>query len=123
MAIPRISEFIILAQITVGSILGIKLASIRISEITKYLQDAVTSIILILSTYLVVGLLTAYFANTNFLEMFLAFAPGGFYEITLLGIIFGFDMAFVAFHHTIRVIIVFLALPILMSKNILRKMF
>ena len=76
LAIPRISEFIILAQITVGSILGIKLASIRISEITKYLQDAVTSIILILSTYLVVGLLTAYFANTNFLEMFLAFAPG-----------------------------------------------
>jgi uncharacterized membrane protein AbrB (regulator of aidB expression) len=30
--------------------------------------------------------------------------PGGLYEVTLLALIFGFDVAFVAFHHTVRII-------------------
>ena len=40
----------------------------------------------------------------NFLELWLAFVPGGLYEVTLLALIFGFDVAFVAFHHTVRII-------------------
>jgi uncharacterized membrane protein AbrB (regulator of aidB expression) len=39
--------------------------------------------------------------------------PGGLYEVTLLALIFGFDVAFVAFHHTVRVMLIFLSLPVL----------
>ena len=53
----------------------------------------------------------------QFLQMLLAFIPGGFYEVTLLSLIFGFDVAFVAFHHSIRVILVFLLLPLAISKK------
>ena len=45
--------------------------------------------------------------------MWLAFVPGGLYEVTLLALIFGFDVAFVAFHNTIRVMMIFVALPML----------
>jgi uncharacterized membrane protein AbrB (regulator of aidB expression) len=47
--------------------------------------------------------------------MLLAFVPGGLYEVTLLALIFGFDVAFVAFHHTIRVMLVFLGLPFVIA--------
>jgi len=32
-------------------------------------------------------------------------------KIILLAVIFGFDIAVIAFHHTIRVILIFLAMP------------
>jgi len=35
--------------------------------------------------------------------------------VTLLALIFGFDVAFVAFHHTIRVMMVFLGLPFVIA--------
>ena len=47
--------------------------------------------------------------------MLLAFIPGGLYEVTLLALVFGFDVAFVGFHHTIRIILIFLALPVLVK--------
>ena len=56
--------------------------------------------------------------DVQFLGMLLAFIPGGFYEVTLLSLIFGFDVAFVAFHHSIRVVLVFLLLPLTVSKII-----
>jgi len=47
----------------------------------------------------------------------LAFIPGGLYEVTLLALIFGFDIAFVAFHHTVRVMMVFFGLPFIIAKT------
>ena len=43
----------------------------------------------------------------DFVNMLLVFVPGGLYEVTLLALIFGFDVAFVAFHHTIRMMLIF----------------
>jgi uncharacterized membrane protein AbrB (regulator of aidB expression) len=60
---------------------------------------------------------TALVLEVQFLRMLLAFIPGGLYEVTLLSLIFGFDVAFVAFHHSIRVILVFLLLPLAVSKK------
>ena len=45
----------------------------------------------------------------------MAFVPGGLYEVTLLALIFGFDVAFVAFHHTVRVVMIFLSMPMIVS--------
>jgi uncharacterized membrane protein AbrB (regulator of aidB expression) len=42
--------------------------------------------------------------------------PGGLYEVTLLALVFGFDVAYVAFHHTVRTMIIFMSLPILVNR-------
>jgi uncharacterized membrane protein AbrB (regulator of aidB expression) len=52
-------------------------------------------------------------SGISFLAAWLAFVPGGLYEVTLLALVFGFDVAFVAFHHTVRVMLIFLTLPAL----------
>ena len=101
----------------IGGIIGVRLASVNFHEIAKYLKDAVFGALLVVSAFALVATLTAFVLDVQFLRMLLAFIPGGFYEVTLLSLIFGFDVAFVAFHHSIRVVLVFLLLPLTVSKK------
>ena len=115
--IPRINEFIILAQLTIGGMIGARLASVEILEIIKHLKDAILSAILVILVYVLVALVIAWIMNVQFLGMLLAFIPGGFYEVTLIALIFGFDLAFIAFHHSVRMMLVFLLLPKIISRT------
>ena len=113
--VPRISEFIILAQVTIGSSVGSRLAKVPLVELAPYIRDAIVNAIIVLMTYGLVAFAVASLTNIDFIKMLLAFVPGGLYEVTLLALIFGFDVAFVAFHHTIRVMMVFIGLPLVVS--------
>ena len=75
------------------------------------LKDAFIASAIILTCYLVSATGLAMISGKSFLSLWLAFVPGGLYEVTLLALVFGFDVAFVAFHHTIRVVMIFLSLP------------
>ena len=77
------------------------------------LGDAFQVTAFIIAAYLGAAFLMAAVSGENFLRLWLAFVPGGLYEVTLLALLFGFDVAFVAFHHTVRVVMIFLALPAL----------
>ncbi len=108
--LPRIHEFVILAQLAIGGAIGARLAQVAVSEVLSYLKDAVINAVMILGLYMLATLLMAALGDTALLEIWLAFVPGGLYEVTLLALIFGFDVAFVAFHHTVRIIPLFFAL-------------
>ena len=115
-AIPRINEFVIIAQLVIGGAVGARLAQVSFSEVLQYLRDGLINTILILAAYLTATLLMSSIMGVSFLEMWLAFVPGGLYEVTLLALIFGFDIAFVAFHHTVRIMMVFLTMPFIVSR-------
>ena len=114
--IPRINEFVIIAQLVIGGAVGARLAQVSFSEVLQYLRDGLINTILILAAYLTATLLMSSIMEVSFLEMWLAFIPGGLYEVTLLALIFGFDIAFVAFHHTVRIMMVFLTMPFIVSR-------
>ena len=109
--LPRIGEFVILAQLTIGGGIGARLASVSVKEVIATLKDAFIASAIILTCYLVSATGLAMISGKSFLSLWLAFVPGGLYEVTLLALVFGFDVAFVAFHHTIRVVMIFLSLP------------
>ncbi len=113
--IPRISEFVIIAQIVIGASVGARLARVPFRQLATYIRDAIVNSAIVLSTYGVTAYCLAALTGIDFIKMLLAFIPGGLYEVTLLALIFGFDIAFVAFHHTIRVMMVFLGLPFIIS--------
>ena len=115
-AIPRINEFVIIAQLVIGGAVGARLAQVSFSEVLQYLRDGLINTILLLAAYLTATLLMSSIMGVSFLEMWLAFVPGGLYEVTLLALIFGFDIAFVAFHHTVRIMMVFLTMPFIVSR-------
>lgn len=111
--IPRINEFIILAQITIGGAVGAKLAQINLKELLSHLWDAIANAIIVIGIYVGIAVLLATLGGLEPMKMVLAFIPGGIYEVTVLALVFGFDVAFVAFHHTVRVLLIFLSLPFL----------
>jgi membrane AbrB-like protein len=114
--LPRISEFIILAQLVIGGGIGARLASVSVHEVLEILKDAIIVSIMILACYLVAAVTLVFALGSSFLSLWLAFVPGGLYEVTLLALIFGFDVAFVVFHHTIRIVMIFLALPVFVTR-------
>lgn len=115
-AIPRINEFVIIAQLVIGGAVGARLAQVSFSEVLQYLSDGLVNTVLILASYLTATFLMSSVMDVSFLEMWLAFVPGGLYEVTLLALIFGFDIAFVAFHHTVRIMMVFLTMPLIITR-------
>ena len=111
--LPRVNEFVILAQLAIGGAVGARLAKVPFRDLLGYLKDACATTVLIVSAYFLSTAAIAFATGSAFLTVWLAFVPGGLYEVTLLALVFGFDVAFVAFHHTIRVMMIFVALPIL----------
>ena len=109
--IPRIFEFVMLAQLAIGGAVGARLSQVRFTELLVYLNDAVMNTAMILSLYFLAALVMVQMTGLDLLSLWLAFVPGGLYEVTLLALIFGFDIAFVAFHHTARIILIFLTMP------------
>lgn len=109
--IPRVQEFIILAQVTIGGGVGARLSQVKLRELFGYLGDALVITFLLVSVYCLVALILGQWMGVDLMQMVLAFIPGGLYEVTVLALIFGYELAFVAFHHTIRVLMIFLALP------------
>ena len=111
--IPRISEFVILAQVAIGGAIGARLAQVQFRELYSYIADAVVSAVIMLVVYAISALFLNALFGLDLIKLWLAFVPGGLYEVTLLALLFGFDVAFVAVHHTIRIMFIILSLPVL----------
>lgn len=111
--IPRVNEFVILAQIVIGGGVGARLSRVPVKELFGYLKDAVATTAIILTAYITSAIAISAITDTSFLSVWLAFVPGGLYEVTLLAMIFGFDVAFVALHHTIRIMLVIFSMPLI----------
>ena len=116
--VPRISEFIVAVQLVIGGAIGARLARVQARELTVYILDAIANALILISIFVVAVYLLSRVMPFEFLNLLLAFIPGGIYEVTLLSLLFGFDVAYVAFHHAIRVLLVFFALPLFITPKI-----
>ena len=109
--VPQIFEFLMLAQLVIGCGVGARLAQVEFADLLVYLKDAAINTSIIIALYFGAAVVIAILLGVTILEVWLAFVPGGLYEVTLLSVIFGFNIAFIAFHHTIRIIIIFVTMP------------
>jgi membrane AbrB-like protein len=113
--IPRINEFVFLAQVTIGGTVGARLGQVRVKVLAGYLRDAIVSVFLVTSVFVCAAYIMASITGMVYLDIMLAFVPGGIYEVTLLSLIFGFDVAFVAIHHGTRMLFILFSLPIVLK--------
>lgn len=114
--IPRLGEFVLIAQLFIAGTIGSRLAKVPLREVGVGLADGAVTAILLIGSYILVAVLCHQMLGLDLMEMILAFIPGGLYEVTLLALIFGFDaaLAFIAIHHTLRILLIFFSLPWLM---------
>ena len=115
--IPRLSEFVLVAQLFIAGTIGARLAKVPVREVGLGLGDGFVTAIVLIGSYVLIAYLGHVALGIDLMELILAFIPGGLYEVTLLALIFGFDaaLAFVAFHHTLRILLIFFSLPWLMQ--------
>ena len=100
----RLNEFILLAQITIGGQIGSRLSRVPFREVISYLIDGLLVSMVTLSIYTSFAVGVAALLGMRLLDAYIGFVPGGLYEVTVLSVLFGLDVAFVAFHNTLRVV-------------------
>ncbi len=60
--------------------------------------------------------LKAMMMGFEFIPTFLSFAPGGIHEMVVISVAYNIDPIFVSYHHFLRIFIIVLFLPFLLSK-------
>ena len=113
--IPRISEFVLLAQLTIGGAVGARLGQVEPRVLRGYLRDALVLVGMMMCVFVSVAALMSVFTGFVFFDVMLAYVPGGLYEISLLSLLFGFDVVFIAIHHATRMLFILLSLPWLLK--------
>ena len=113
--IPRINEFVFLAQLTIGGAVGSRLGQVRVKVLAGYMRDGIVNVVLVIYVFACTAYLMASIIGMEYLDVMLAFVPGGLYEVTLLSLIFGFDVAFVAIHHGTRMLFILFSIPLVLK--------
>lgn len=108
-------EILVIAQITVGTLLGSQFRGLTWREFSSTVVWGVAFTILLLGLTAVVVIGVAHLTGFNTMSVMLAYAPGGQTEINLLTYILGLDVAYVALHHLARLAIVILGAQIVFA--------
>jgi uncharacterized protein len=102
----------LLAQVFIGMSVGVHYVGITLRELQSTVVLGVAFVILL-------ALITAVFVETVVLtgladpvDAFLAFAPAGQAEMTVLAIIVGADLGYVILHHLTRMVLVITGAPL-----------
>lgn len=106
------AEIIILAQVVMGTTLGCRFIGVSAQEVGIALlqSTAVTLISMVIAVAFAFG--TARLTGLMPDQVLLAFAPGGLTEMSLVAIAIQADVAFVALHHVVRIVLVVAAAPL-----------
>lgn len=106
------AEAIVFAQFMIGLGIGVRYAGITLSEVRRFVLSGVAFV-------LALAALAALFTEVIVLlglaapvNAFLAFAPGGQAEMTVLAIVAGADLGYVIIHHLTRIMLVITGAPI-----------
>ena len=106
------AEAIIAAQFFIGCTIGVHFRGVTWSELTRIVAAGVAYVmVLAVLAAGFTGFVTA-LGLGHPVEAFLAFAPGGQAEMTVLAIVTGADLGFVITHHLTRIVLVILGAPL-----------
>jgi membrane AbrB-like protein len=105
-------EAIVVAQVFIGLGIGVKYVGVTLRELRSFILSGIAFVAIL-------ALLAALFTEIVTLsglakpvEGFLAFAPGGQAEMTVLALASGADLGFVILHHLTRVVMVIMGAPV-----------
>ena len=107
--------FINIAFVFLGTALGTRLNGLKIKELIFFMFHG----IIVSSILIIISMITAYlltFIGFEFIPTFLSFVPGGIHEMIVISVAYNIDPIFVSYHHFLRIFIIVLFLPFLLSK-------
>jgi len=114
------SEISIAVQIAMGSTIGARFCGVSIMQLGRLMGLAFGLAVMMMSVTLLAAWLLASATGLPFDALVLAFAPGGFAEMALAALSMNIDPSFVSTHHGLRLIIIVIMAPIIISHVIRR---
>ena len=107
---PR--EAILAAQFFIGMGIGVGYVGVTLQELRRIVLSGMVFVVILAFLAFLVTEAVVQLGLASPVEGFLAFAPGGQAEMTVLAIIAGADLGFVVVHHLARLTLVILGAPI-----------
>jgi membrane AbrB-like protein len=101
-------EVLVVAQISVGVMLGCQFRGLTFKEFSGTMTWGIANAVVLLALTWGIATLVANLTGFDPVSVLLAFAPGGQTELNLLAYVLGLDVAYVALHHLMRLAIVIL---------------
>lgn len=107
---PR--EAILLAQFFIGCTIGVQFVGVTLTELRQVVTAGVAYVVILAILAAGFTAVVTMLGLGHPIEAFLAFAPGGQAEMTVLAIVSGADLGFVITHHLTRIVLVIIGAPI-----------
>lgn len=107
---PR--EIVNLAQYVIGCVAGCRFVGTPFREVVRGLGIGVGMTVIMLGTTIGFAALIASISVLDFPSVVLAFSPGGLAEMSLIALALGIDVAYVATHHVVRIMLITLGAPL-----------
>ena len=108
---PR--EAILFAQFFIGVGIGVHFVGVTLKELRRFVAAGIAYVALLAVLAEFFSQIVFFFGLGGKVEAFLAFAPGGQAEMTVLAIIAGADLGYVVTHHLVRIILVITGAPLI----------
>lgn len=110
-------EVIVLAQVTLGIVIGAQFKGISLSEFVTVLSWGLLFALLLVVAAGAMALSVAGLTGLDPTSLLLSYAPGGQNEMAIIGLILGIDVAIIALHHLLRVVMVVIGAQLVFQAN------
>lgn len=106
------AEAIWMAQLFIGLGIGVQYVGVTLRELRSFVLSGIAFVLLLAVLAAVFTEIVTLSGLAHPIEGFLAFAPGGQAEMTVLALVAGADLGFVILHHIVRIVLVILGAPV-----------
>ncbi|WP_212524498.1 AbrB family transcriptional regulator [Actibacterium sp. MT2.3-13A] len=106
------AEAIVAAQFFVGTGIGVYYVGVTLQELRRDVLSGIAFVLILAALSAALTEVVTFAGLAPPVEAFLAFAPGGQAEMTILAIVTGADLGFVIVHHLMRIILVITGAPV-----------
>ena len=100
------------AQIVVGAGIGCRFVGANFDKLHKEMAASIGAAILLITCAVGFAEITVLLTGLNFDATVLSYAPGGFAEMSLIGLALGIEIAMVATHHLFRLFLIIITGPL-----------
>jgi membrane AbrB-like protein len=110
------NEIVAIAQIIVGTAIGARFSGIKTADVVRYMGYSIGSTLLMVFVATIMASLIFFIGvGESYFNILLGLVPGGLAEMSLIALSLNLEVAFVSSHHIVRIFLVVLLAPLLLS--------
>jgi len=106
-------ELVAAAQVVVGAAIGCRFVGAAIDKLHKEMAASIGAAIIMIGCAVVFAKISVAITGLNLDATVLSYAPGGFAEMSLIGLALGIEIAMVATHHLFRLFLILMTSPLI----------